>query len=850
MNFKTTYVLFGVFAAVLVLFGVTQLLNLQSPKDQSVYALPSLHDKKKPIRSDDIGTVEIARTKPAEETLVFYRTEQGWKLREPSVRVDSYMVDRLVNQVIDAKKEEKADVTENLKQLGLDAPRTVITLTQKGGNREWKLNLGEESVTGGSSDKVLYVTSSDRPTQPLAIRRMDLENAFKKVNDFRSKSLLADSPFDIVSAELQRPKHELIDLEKSSDGKWRFEKPPFGEADQEGEPSTAAVGGEKKLTGVRDLLQAIADVRVESEDDFAATNASDTELADKGLERGKELLRIEVKRQPSSFGSEEKKPAVRDGLLIGNKVDEKGEKLYARLESDKNIVKVSAKKVDPILKVAENPQVLRNRDLTQIDQNKVDAIDVRPNEREVVKLRKTGQPPEWKLFEASKTQEAESSVVQGLLSALTAKRQVKDFPEANKSDADLGLDKPTAVVSLWVEGIKKEEKKDEKKDGPAKDEKKEDKKDQAKEEKKDTKPPEAKKDEKKDQSAEPSLKDETPTVKLMFGKKDKDVVYVRREVGKEVTRLAVPATLLDQATEGELAYLSRKLPTFAFNSEVSKVLLVRDGRTYEMDKVSDEKAPAGWKMKQPSDLAERTADSAKIERLLTELRDLRAVKFITDKASEGELERFGLKSPVIRATVTIAKPEKKTEEHVYLFGKETDDKANVYAKLGNRDIVFVVAKSILEPLHSDWRDPTLFHLELAKVKGLKLQGWQNLLGTPYTLDLERKSAQDWKAKSPQDFKLNLSAAEGLLAELSQLKVVRFLGKGVPKPEQKLTEQDGALEIVLTVEGEKEPYTLTIGGPSDHEGYYARSNKLVDEIFIVPKGHFEQMKEKPAYFKMP
>ena len=69
---------------------------------------------------------------------------------------------------------------------------------------------------------------------------------------------------------------------------------------------------------------------------------------------------------------------------------------------------------------------------------------------------------------------------------------------------------------------------------------------------------------------------------------------------------------------------------------------------------------------------------------------------------------------------------------------------------------------------------------------------------------------------------------------------------MPKPEQKLTPKDGALEIVLTVEGEKEPYTLTVGGPSDKEGFYARSNKLIDEIFIVPKANFEQIKKMPAF----
>jgi hypothetical protein len=718
------------------------------------------------------------------------------------------------------------------------------------------LNLGEESVTGGS-DKVLYVTSSDRPTEPLAVRRADLENVFKKVNDFRSKYLLAESSFDIVSAKLQEPKHELIDLEKTSDGKWRFDKPVFGEADFEGEPG-AAVATDKKITGVRDFLQALVDVRVESDEDFGATNAPDADLAEKGLEKGKESLRIEIKRQPSSLGTEEKKPAVQDALLIGKKVDEKGEKLYARLENEKNIVKVPAKKVEAITRVVENPSLLRNHDLTQIDTAKVDAIDVRPNDRDVVKLRKTGQPAEWKLYEAGKAQETESSAVQDLLSALTAKRQVKDFPEASRTDADLGLDKPSAVISLWTEGLKKEEskdekakddKKDEKKDGQAKNDKKDERKDdKAKEEKKDAKTDTAKKEERKD-AAEPLLKDEKPTVKLVFGKKDKDVVYVRRETGNEVSRLAVPATLLDKATEGKLAFLSRKLPNFAVNSEVSKVRVTRGGQTYEIDKITDDKSPPSWKLKEPKDIAGRTADTGKVDRLLSALRDLRATKLIAEKATDAELERYGLKAPAIQATVTLAKPDKKTEDYIYLFGKETDDKANVYAKQGSRDMVFLVAKDVLEPLQGDWQDPSVFHIDVAKVKGLKLIGWQDVVGSPVTLDLE-KSAQGWTVKSPPDFKLNIPNAEGLLTWLSQVKAVRFLGKGVPKPEQKLTPKDGALEIVFMVEGEKEPYTLTIGGRSDNEGYYARSNKLPDEIFIVPAGNFEQIKKMPAYFKVP
>src|SRR5207245_9575932 len=160
----------------------------------------------------------------------------------------------------------------------------------------------------------------------------------------------------------------------------------------------------------------------------------------------------------------------------------------------------------------------------------------------------------------------------------------------------------------------KEEKEDDKSKDPAKDSKKDEKKDakangtkkdaKVKDEKKDAKADEAKKEEKKDPSAEPKLKDEKPNVKLSFGKRVKDVVYVRREAGGEVIRLAVPANVLDKAEEGKLAYLIRKLPSYGFSNEVTKVVLTRGGETFELERTKDDKgATTPWKLKQPREFA-------------------------------------------------------------------------------------------------------------------------------------------------------------------------------------------------------------------------------------------------------
>ena len=91
-----------------------------------------------------------------------------------------------------------------------------------------------------------------------------------------------------------------------------------------------------------------------------------------------------------------------------------------------------------------------------------------------------------------------------------------------------------------------------------------------------------KKGEKKD--AEPKLKDAKPTVKLTFGKKDNNVVYVRRETGSDKAIVAVPATLLAKVDQGRLAYLDRTLPSFSENADVSGLVLQRGGQTFDSAK--------------------------------------------------------------------------------------------------------------------------------------------------------------------------------------------------------------------------------------------------------------------------
>jgi len=263
-----------------------------------------------------------------------------------------------------------------------------------------------------------------------------------------------------------------------------------------------------------------------------------------------------------------------------------------------------------------------------------------------------------------------------------------------------------------------------------------------------------------------------------------------------------------------------------------------------VQKAKDNKTDV-WKFAEPKSLAGRNADAGKVDRLLDELRNLQVEKLVAERPSEGDLERFGLKKPADKAVVTVTKPDKKTEELVYEFGKESSDKSSVYARMDRRDVVFLTSKSALEAVEADLQDTAALPFDSAKVKAVKLAGWQDIIGNPFELDLQ-KSGKEWQATTPKAYKVDQLAVNAFLAGLNHMKAERFLGK-TSKPEYKLEVKDGALQLTFTVDGEKKPITLTVGAPTGN-GYYATCSTLPGEFLVVPRGPFESARAKPAYFK--
>jgi len=170
----------------------------------------------------------------------------------------------------------------------------------------------------------------------------------------------------------------------------------------------------------------------------------------------------------------------------------------------------------------------------------------------------------------------------------------------------------------------------------------------------------------------------------------------------------------------------------------------------------------------------------------------------------------------------------------------------VYSKLSKNDLVYLVPKNVVERLDgAELRDLTVLNFDMKQVKGAKLTVWSNDFKKPTTLDLERKKENDWTAKdgpiTPDGTKV-----EDFIKNLSHLRATKFV---TPKPntDTGLDVNKKALKVEISTEGG--PLELLVGNqdPDNSGQLFASSNKLPNEVFLVPEAAFKDAKSSPAYF---
>ncbi len=811
MNFKTTYILFGVMLLLaLPLLGLALWYHGYSVEHNPERLFPSASSKSKErqIKPDDITRVVIHRNKPAGADIVFERKDKDkpWKLIEPrELRVDGSRVNSLVDSILNADVDQQ-NQPESLKKAGLDNPSRIISLHAEEKDRTLKLTLGD--TTPGEESALVYVLSSEWPDKPLAVRKRTLEPALEGVAYFRSRDLLGEgTSSDIRGLTVSQAKKGTVELRKQDD-RWRFIQPPYGDADID----SAFIGG-------------IDNIKVEDTRDFIQDSVTDLARVDKDLPRYAEL-RITVERKP------EDRPASTSTLVVLLPPEEKkkdrekkdSDKLYAYVEEakgkGKDVVKVSRSHVQPLIDLLEHPEAKRNHNLVALEAFKTpDAIDVE-NSYGLLEFRKGeagpmafGKPDggDWQLYRGGTAHATDAIEVRKLIDALT-RTKATSFPDP-KRRKELGLDKPDVTVRIWADSLEKPERK-------AKD---------------------RSKDREKSKAKPAFKKGAKPAAELRFGRREGESVAVERIWGKDSTLVLVPASVLDQVRQRPLAYYDKRVPGFATglaaDADVTRLELQRGGETIEVKRA---RSGAPWKFVLPKNLKDRDASESAISDILGDLNRLSVVEVVSEKPTADELAKtYGLTRPSYRAVVTTTK-DGKDRTHIYEFGSEVKGKG-YHARVSGSDTVYLVDGRVIDTLKRELRDTTVLKFDPSQVKTIELTGWSAIFVNPKTATLERKGSA-WIGKGVADFPIDAGKVDGLLGSISNLQADRFVSSG-----KGLKPSEGGFQIKLTLDDRK-VLELTVGAV-EGDKVYATSSQVKGEVFLVNKEPFEKPRQGPAYFAM-
>jgi hypothetical protein len=851
MKIKTTIYLFGFFALAFLVFAAFQWLGIKTgdeAKHAERFVFPTLNpyspkvapdqpqDPSKSSGVEDINPDQFSRVvierhltdgkKP--ERLEFNRETVGktgkWVLVAPvRVRTDDSMVVNLIKTLTNLEKQKLKESGRDLARLGLDKPDYRITLTR--GNKEHVLSLG--STTPGSNDGVYYAISSDWPAKPFLLPKTRFDKVFEDVNGFRDKTLVTTS-FGHTAVKLAGTARPAMELTKDKDT-WTFKVPAVGEAD---------------LAATDELSRQLSAIRVENNDDYVADGADDAKLAQYGLTEGKAPYSFSV----TLNASKPLEPATTETVLVGNADDSAVKQAaasrsaslvldtlsgspaavgaylarekqkvepthyYARLGGDKTVFRLPARHLPVLQKSADD---LRSKALAKVDNSRIDVIHLNtPTEKLRIYRPDLTGAASWEMFAEGRTRAAaEPQGVQTLLDAI-GKIQLNDAKAFLDDDAklkawfgdkpiDLGLDKPIGEVSLWADGIQRNQ------------------------------------ENKPEGNAEPRLKDAVkakPSLKLVIGRKDveRKVVYVRREVAdQKAVVLAVPDPFLSgaeagmvnqaQATppdrrqvfslsslvgQGYLAYRNRTLPSYRVD-QVASVEVKRPNTTYLMER-SETKNEQGdlittWKLTQP---VVASTSRGVPDYLMNMVTNTSAQQLLNDKATDKDLETCGFKNPLLTLVVKTradakpaAEPAKDAPKpyaggtYVYSIGNKISNDPrypnHYYARLvatlnegtvpDSNQFIFAVPVNYAQSLDLELRDNTLWPEEKSKPTAVTFT-WNGETAEkkPFTTIAELAYANDqWQLKKMTENGTDVTAKQPKL-DVNKLNSLFRLGPN-PNP---------------------------------------------------------------------
>lgn len=819
MNFRLTAVLFAVVTLLLVGLLVAVLTDTRSDDDQ--LATDTIAAPLVGVRESDIDGVELVRTEPGEQRLVFTKAGTIWSQTEPfPAKLDQAEVAGLVRDLYRAKPVAyNGPGAGNLSLSGLDPATVRVTLKGKG--QALTVNVGKTLI--GGTRALTFVATSARPDRVLALNRGDLLGVFragaadsdgpayklvKWLPDYRVKKLfgadLRDPALESTAIKVKTGGKELALARGASTG-WAFTAPAnLGPVDDAGDPATQAPNA--PLTGVRPLLNAVAGVALGSADDVVE-NPGD--LKPLGL----------APDDPTAVRVELTTPTGVDAATFGKPVlgpDNKPvvpAKVYAKLDGEAGVLKVAFDRLDALRATVNSPQEMRNKDLiAPAQRDKLDAIDLTAG-GQTIKLRRVpvvgaaGPEPKWVIYGGPAGPVfAKAEPVTRLIDALTRPRAGREVLATQDNAAVMGTE-VKATIKAWAGAVT----------APA------------------------------DPKASPGQIPAEPDVKapaladLVLGKRDAALVFARLTAAGRSTDYKFPDTVLTLASTPRLDWVDPRFASFNL-AKVNRLTFNRGAEAFDLEKAGD-----NWVFASPANMKGRPADGAKVGAVLDQLATLTAERVLSEQPSPDDLKKVALDPAAVRMKVTVAVQDDVNKTRAYEFGTDTEDGKGIHVRQAGVPALVRADRRAFDTLAgADLRDPVVVRVDPAKVTKLRLRGWKGLIGPdPLVYQLEKRGTE-WASTTPNT---NPATAKvnALIAAVSAPRAESFVGPNTPAHGTTVEANDLAVEVTLEQPGSP-PVTLTLGNAADAGRVFATSSALPGETFLFNPTAVRPLVAKPTSFQ--
>ena len=253
--------------------------------------------------------------------------------------------------------------------------------------------------------------------------------------------------------------------------------------------------------------------------------------------------------------------------------------------------------------------------------------------------------------------------------------------------------------------------------------------------------------------------------------------------------------------------------------------------TNNEEKIELRKRDSRWELDAP---VKDRADDAAVQQLLTTIQTLKKETSM-DNTGKDDVRDLGL----VKSNVTLQLQGQDAPPQI-LFGKDTAIEGKEYIRLGNSNVVYVVANDLRNQVTkkaADFRDHRLSDINASQVTQA------NIKTAAGEIEL-RKDRDHWEIGKPIKARGDDAKIADLLAQMLNTKIDSFATGDQATAAANTALNDPRGSVTLAAEGVDKPLVLQISKPQKNSDKLYAKLSTRDAIFMLPNGVAAILDTKP------